>query len=141
MHCRDSARGCPLLPAPFKIWPSAPRYLSFLYHCSLFVLPKILLPSPCSLRFLPFPNRILRSGDRSKYVSVLVVESKIGVRKLAERSEAKKNLKNHVRFFDIMPRIICSLLPKIIFLCSLFPFFWAPCSLLPVLLDPILPAP
>ncbi len=31
-----------LLPAPFKIWPSAPRCPSFLYHCS----PKLTLRAP-----------------------------------------------------------------------------------------------
>ncbi len=34
VHLGGSARGGPPLPAPFKIWPSAPRSLSFLYHCS-----------------------------------------------------------------------------------------------------------
>ncbi len=41
-----------------------------------------------------------------------MVESKIGVRKLAEQSKAKKNPKKCVRFFDTMPRIFWSLLPK-----------------------------
>ncbi len=72
---------------------------------------------------------------------VLVVESKMGIRKLAERSEAKKNPKNHVRIFDAMQRIFCSLLPKLLYFAPCSLVFLAPCSLLPVLLDPILPAP
>ncbi len=63
---------------------------------------------------------------------ILGAESKIVVRNLAERSEAKKNPKNCVRFFDIIPIIFCSLLP-----CLFGPMlpaplsFWpnAPCSL------------
>ena len=44
-----------------------------------------------------------------KIYDVLVVESKMDVRKLAERSEVKTNPKNRVRFFDTMPRFFCSL--------------------------------
>ncbi len=56
-----------------------------------------------------------------KICDALVVENKIGVRKLSKRSEAKKNPKNHVRFFDTMPKIFCS--------CSLYYISFAPCSL------------
>ncbi len=76
-----------------------------------------------------------------KIYDVLVVESKMDVRKLAERSEVKTNPKNRVRFFDTMPRIFCSLLPKLLSLAPCSLVFLATCSLLPLLLDPILPAP
>ena len=110
-------KGVTLLPAPFKIWPSAPRSTSFLYHCSphwLCVLPKLFLPSPCSPRFLKFAPwifGILASEDRSKYAVYCWWKSKMEIRKLTERSEAKKNPENHVRFFETLPRIFCSLLP------------------------------
>ena len=55
----------------------------------------------------------------------------MGVRKLAERSEVKKILKSCVRFFDTMPRIFCSMLPKLLSI--------PPCSL--IFFGPMLPTP
>ena len=88
------------------------------------------MPSPCSLRFLSFAQNIGKS-EQVKICDVLVVESIIGVRKLAERSEAKKNPNNCVRFFDTVPRIFCSLLPKLLSFAPCSLAFLTPCSLLP----------
>ena len=56
--------------------------------------------------------------------------------KIAQPREAKKNLKNCVRLLDTVPRIFCSLLPKLFSFNLLFaPWsFWshAPCTFNPL---------